>query len=128
MKTIEQTYTMKASIEEVFDAFIKPDIIENWSGSPAEMDDQVGTKFSLWDGTIHGKNLEVIANEKIVQDWYGGDWDAPSTATFLLESSNDGTIVTLIHENVPDEEHDDIDDCWKRYYLGPMKEMFEQSN
>lgn len=128
MKSIKQTYEMKASPEEVFTALTDPTVIEKWSGAPATMDDQTGTEFSLWNGSIHGKNLKVVPNEKLVQDWYSEKWDKPSKATFILESSDEGTLVNLIHENVPDNELDDIDDGWKRYYLGPMKEMFAKQN
>ena len=124
MRSIKQKYEMKASPEEVFTALTDPAVIERWSGASATMDDREGTEWSLWDGSIHGKNLEVVPNEKLVQDWYGGKWDKPSKVTFSLERSDEGTLVNLIHENVPDNEIDDIDDGWIRYYLGPMQEMF----
>jgi len=126
MKTIEQTYEMKASPDEVFDALTNPAVIEKWSGGSALMNDEVGTEFSLWDGSIHGKNVEIISNQKIVQEWYGGEWDRPSKATFTLTAKAEGTTVDLLHENVPDSAYKDIDEGWKKYYLGPMREMFEQ--
>jgi len=126
MKTIEQTYEMNASPDEVFDALTNPTVIEKWSGVSALMNDEVGTEFSLWDGSIHGKNIEIISNQKIVQEWYGGKWDQPSKVTFTLIANAEGTTVDLLHENVPESASRDIDEGWKKYYLGPMREMFDQ--
>ena len=126
MKPIRQTYEMKASVQEVFDALTKPEIIERWSGAPAQMDDKEGTKFKLWNGQIHGTNLEVVPDKKLVQHWYGGKWDKPSKATFNLEENNEGmTTVELIHEDVPDNAYKEINSGWEGYYLGKIKEMFE---
>lgn len=123
MKTIKQTYHIKAPIEEVWQALVDPKIIEKWSGSSAKMDDKVGTKFELWDGDIYGTNTEVIKNKKLVQDWYGGKWDKPSKATFLLKSKDGETDLELVHENVPDDGENDFDDGWKTYYLGEIKKL-----
>lgn len=94
------------------------------------MDDKVGTDFSLWGGDIHGTNREVIdppaGGKKLVQDWYGGDWDKPSKAVFSLKERNGETEISLTNENVPDDEADDIDDGWNRYYLGEIKKYLEK--
>jgi hypothetical protein len=37
------------------------------------------------------------------------------------------TAVHLLHENVPDEEAEAIDDGWERYYFGPLKKLLESS-
>jgi len=124
MKTIKQTYSMKATAKAIFDALTNPEVIEVWSGTPAEMNKIEGEKFSLWGGEIHGTNLEFVENKKIVQEWYGGKWDKPSKVTFTLTEENDETTVELLHEDVPDNSHGSIDDGWRTYYLGPMKEMF----
>lgn len=91
------------------------------------MDDHVGTKFTLWDGDIHGTNLEVVKNKLLTQKWYGGEWEEPSTVTFTLKPSNKYTVIELIHKNVPEEEHDNISKGWKTYYLGPLKKLLENS-
>ena len=44
---IQQTYEMKASIEDVWEALIDPSIIQKWSGDIAMMSDLVGAKFDL---------------------------------------------------------------------------------
>ena len=126
MKTIKQTYHIKAPVEKVWEALVNPKVIKEWSGSSAKMDAKVGSQFELWDGDIHGKNTEVIENEKLVQDWYGGDWDEPSKAIFTLSDREDKTQIDFINENVPDDAAEDIEDGWDRYYLGEIKKLLEK--
>lgn len=127
MKTIKQTYTIAAPITEVWKAFIEPKYINGWGGGPAKMDEKIGTEFTLWGGDIHGKNIEVQKEKKLVQEWYGGDWPQPSRVTFTLTKlSYTQTRVDLLHEDIPDENAGDITDGWKQYYLGAMKKYLEK--
>lgn len=125
MKAIRQTYHIRASIEEVWKGLVDPKYIESWGGGPAKMSDKVGSQFSLWGGDIYGKNIEVIANKKLVQEWFGGKWDKPSIATFALSSKNDQTTIEFTHVDVPESEYKDIEQGWKDYYLGPLKDYLE---
>jgi len=126
MKTIKQSYSINASVENVWQALVDPKIIDKWGGSPAQMNDKVGTKFTLWGGDIYGKNIKVSQNKELVQEWFGGKWEKPSKVTFTLKEKGGKTEVNLLHEDVPDEEANDIDDGWKTYYLGPLKELLEK--
>lgn len=112
-------------MEKVWQALIDPTEIDFWGASPAKMDDKVGTEFSLWDGDIHGKNTEVVENKKLVQEWFGGEWDEPSIATFTLKETDGKTEIELNQTNVPDDEAKEIADGWKQYYLGAIKEYLE---
>jgi len=126
MKTIKQVYKINAPISNVWKALVDPKIIDKWGGGPAQIDEKVGTKFSLWGGDIHGKNIEIVPNKKLVQEWFGGDWKNPSRAIFTLTEIENGTELSLLHEDVPDEEVKEIDEGWKIYYLGPLKKLLEK--
>lgn len=128
MKTITQSYLINAPVEKVWQALVDPACINAWGAGEAQMDDQVGSAFSLWDGDIHGTNTTVVAHKELVQDWYGGDWDQASKVTFTLTTKDNQTELTLLHENVPDSAEKDIDDGWKTYYLGPLKKYVETQN
>lgn len=125
MKAIKQTYHIHAPVEKVWKALVDPQDINEWGGGPVKMSDKVGIEFSLWGGDIHGTNKDVVTNKKLVQEWFGGEWDAPSIVTFVLSVKDDSTEVELIHENVPDSEAKDIEQGWKDYYMGPLKEFVE---
>ena len=125
MKTIVEDYTINAPIEKVWEALVNPKEINAWGGGTAKMNDRPGTKFSLWGGDVYGTNIEVEKFKKLVQEQYGGDWKEPSIVTFKLQKLGNSTKLELLHENVPDEEYEDIDQGWQDYYLGPLKKYLE---
>lgn len=128
MKTLQLSWHIKAPVEKVWKTLVDQSEIDEWGGGPAEMDDQVGTDFELWGGDIHGRNMEVVDNEKLVQQWYGGQWDEPSSVAIHLTSEKGGTTVDLRQENIPDAELEDVESGWEEYYFGPIKEYLEGEN
>jgi len=119
-------YHIRTSKKEVWQALVNPAIIEAWGDGQVVMNDQVGIKFKLWGGDIFGKNLEVITETKLVQEWFGGKWKEASIVTFNLTEDNGLTTVELIHKNIPDNEFEDIKKGWDEYYIGPLKEYLEK--
>lgn len=117
---------MDATPEEVFDALVNPDTIQIWSCDEAKMTAEVGGDFMLWGGQMFGKNLEVLKNKKLVQEWCYDQWDAPSRVTITIRPKGKKTIVGLLHEEVPEKSLKNIAEGWDAYYLGAMKEMFEE--
>lgn len=128
MKSLKQNYLINAKIEKVWDALVDPEIIAKWGGGPAEMNDTEGFKFKLWGGDIFGKNIEVIPEKKLVQEWYAGKWGVPSIVSFNLNEKNNTTILNLVHKNIPDKEFKDIEKGWKEYYILPLKQLVEAKN
>jgi activator of HSP90 ATPase len=126
MPTIKQTYEMNATPEKVFEALVDSEIIQIWSGDEAKMGADVGDSFTLWGGQMFGKNLEVVKNKKLVQEWNYDQWDAPSRVTFTLKPKGKKTIVELLHEDVPEKSLKSIEEGWDQYYLGAMKDMFDE--
>jgi activator of HSP90 ATPase len=125
MKLIKQTYFVNSSLEKVWKALVDPKYVNAWGGGPAKMDDKVGTKFKLWGGDIYGKNVEVLTLKKLKQEWFGGKWEKPSIVTFTLTKENGAVRIDLFQTGVPDNEVEDIEQGWKDYYLGPLKEYLE---
>jgi uncharacterized protein YndB with AHSA1/START domain len=111
----------KARPARVFAAFTDPEKVKRWMG-PGEMkaviaegDLRVGGRYR-WvmqspTGEQHdvgGVYREVVPNEKLVFTWA---WkveppDTPheSLVTVLFKADGDGTLLTLTHENLFDEE------------------------
>ena len=125
MKSIKQTYTIHASVEEVWEALTDPKVIDGWGGGPAKMNEEEGFEFELWGGDVWGKNVEVIKGKLLVQQWFGGKWDKPSIATFKLNPKDNETRIDLTNTDVPDAEFSDIEKGWRDYYLGPLKDYLE---
>jgi len=125
MKTYHKYYKIKATPEEVYNALVKPFAIALWTGAPAQMKEEAGTEFSLWDGDITGTNLEFIKNEKIVQEWEFGDQKEKSIVTINLKQDKLYTNIELTHTNIPDKDMEDMKEGWDNYYFGSLKEFFQ---
>ncbi|MCK9208414.1 MAG: SRPBCC domain-containing protein [Salinivirgaceae bacterium] len=117
---------IEATPEEIFLALTNPFTIELWSDSPAKMDANEGTEFELWDGDICGRNLKVVTNQELVQEWYFDEQSEPSVATIKLHPHKTGTQVEVKHTNVPDEAFKNINDGWHEAYIGAIKRFFEE--
>jgi activator of HSP90 ATPase len=88
------------------------------------MSTTAGSKFSLWDGSIHGVNKE-ISPTRIVQDWQEDNWEIPSSVTFHISPKGTKTVLELRHEGIPDKSFKSISSGWDVYYIGPLKELLE---
>jgi len=126
MKDFKKYYTLPASPEEVYLALTNPNTINLWTGEEAEMSTEPGSEFSLWEGSISGKNLEFEEGKKIVQEWYFGDQAESSIVTIKLHPHKDGTSVELRHTNIPDSDFEDIVEGWDDAYFGSLSDFYSQ--
>lgn len=125
MKTIQQRHLIHATPEEVFAALTNPFTIELWSGFPAVMEPKEGFEFSIFDGDISGRNIRVVENKQLVQEWYFGDNTEESIVTINLKEHQVGTRVMIEHVNIPDESAEEMEEGWNVYYWGAIKEFFK---
>jgi uncharacterized protein YndB with AHSA1/START domain len=111
----------KAPPAKVFAAWVDPAKIKSWMGPgeikivDAEADPRVGGRYRVQmrspggeEHDVGGVYREVIANEKLVFTWA---WkvappDEPhqSLVTVLFKPDGGGTLLTLTHEHLFDEE------------------------
>jgi activator of HSP90 ATPase len=117
---------IEAEPEEIFLALTNPFTIELWSDSPAKMNANEGTEFELWDGDICGKNLKVVPNKELVQEWYFDDLPEPSIVSIKLHVKGTGTSIELKHTNIPEDAYENIKEGWEEYYIGAIKRFFEE--
>lgn len=125
MKDFKKYYLVNATPEEIYMALTNPATIQLWSGEPAEMSAEPGSEFSLWDGSIVGRNLEFEPNKKIVQQWYFGEQEEPSVVTIKLHADKHGTSLELRHTNIPDADYEDIINGWNDVYIGSIQDFFD---
>ena len=124
MKDFKKYYILPAPPEDVYLALTNPLTIQLWSGEKAVMSSVEGSEFSLWDGSIVGKNIAFETNKKIVQHWYFEGEPVDSIVTILLHPHAKGTSVELTHTNIPDEEFEGFADGWDNSYFGSLREFY----
>jgi activator of HSP90 ATPase len=125
MKDFKKYFVITAKPDQVYLALTTEATIQLWSGDKTEMKAEPDTEFSLWDGSIVGKNLEFEPGKKIVQQWYFGEETEPSIVTIKLHPHDQGTSVEVRQTNIPDEEYEDIAEGWTHAYMGALQEFYE---
>jgi activator of HSP90 ATPase len=126
MKDFKKYYIIPATPEYVYLALTNELTIQLWSGEPAQMVAEPGSEFSMWDGSIVGKNLAFEADKLIKQQWYFGEQAEESIVTIKLHPAPQGTSAELRHTNIPDEAYDDIVQGWDTAYFGALQEFYEE--
>lgn len=125
MKDYKSYFIIPALPEEVYLALTVPITLQLWTGEPAEMSTEPGSEFSLWDGSITGKNIAFEQDKKIVQQWYFGDQAEPSIVTIKLHPHKSGTSAELVHTNIPDEAYNDMVEGWQQMYFGSIIRFYQ---
>ena len=125
MKDFKKYYSIPATPDEIYMALTNPITIELWTGETAEMSTEPGSEFSMWDGSITGKNVEFEPGKKIVQQWYFEGESDNSIVTIKLHPDKAGSSVELRHTNIPDTDFDDMVDGWNNSYFGGLIDFFE---
>jgi len=124
MKEFKKYYRLPATPEEVYIALTNPFTIELWTGEQAEMSTEPGAEFSMWGGSIVGKNLEFEENKKIIQQWYFEGQADESIVTIKLHPDGKDTSMEIKHVNIPDEAYKDISEGWSDSYIAALEEFF----
>lgn len=125
------TYTLTSIIpatpQEIYDAWLDSLAHSEMTGGEASMSDEVGAEVSAWGDYIKGRNLELVPGERIVQSWRTEEFTdehEDSIITVMLEETEDGTLLTLVHSNVPDEQRNYEEGGWQSNYFEPMQAYF----
>jgi activator of HSP90 ATPase len=126
LKEFKKYYIITASPEDVYKALTVETTLELWTGDKAEMKAEPGSEFSLWDGSIVGKNLEFEEGKKIVQQWYFGDQPEASIVTIKLHAHDHGTSMEVRQTNIPDSDYNDIAEGWTHSYAAGLIEFYEE--
>jgi uncharacterized protein YndB with AHSA1/START domain len=126
MKDFKKYYIIDAPPEDVYKALTNAATIQLWSGEPAIMEPVEGTEFSLWEGSIEGKNLAFEPSKKIVQEWYFGEQEEASIVTIILHENKGKTSAELRHTNIPDEDFNNITEGWNENYFGSIIDFYTE--
>ena len=126
MKNLKKYYIIAETPEIVYRGLTTETTIMAWTGEQAIMPTEPGAEFSMWDGSISGKILELEEGKKIVQQWYFGDQEEESVVTFKLHPHAKGTSIELTHTNIPEEDFDDMVKGWDKSYFGALQDFYRE--
>lgn len=109
-ETYRQEIDIQASVETVFDYFIKPEMMVRWMGEFARLEAKEGGLFSVdIDGVlIRGQYTRIERPGLIEIAWgeAGNDVMPPGSTRLLivLREKGEGTFLTLTHSGLVPEE------------------------
>jgi activator of HSP90 ATPase len=103
------------------------------TGMAAQLEPREGSAFSLFDGRIEGRQIELVPGDRVVQAWRFGDahpdvWEPGvySIVRFTLTAAGDRTRFVVDHDAIPSEWHEHIEGGYPMFYQQPMNRYFTQ--
>jgi activator of HSP90 ATPase len=123
-EAIRHEVAFKASPQRVYEAIMDDKRFSKVTGGLAtQISRDAGGPFSLFGGQIKGRNVELVANERIVQAWRSEGWDAHvySIASFKLAEQGSGTILVLDHTGFPIGQAEHLATGWKEHYWDSLE-------
>jgi uncharacterized protein (TIGR03086 family) len=127
-KPFEKSVLVPLSADETFALITEPDRLRRWQAITARVDLRAGGdyRWTIVPGhSARGSFTEVEPGRRVVFTWgWEGAADLPpgaSVVTITLEPSAGGTIVTLVHEGLTDEQAASHAEGWN-HYLGRLAE------
>jgi activator of HSP90 ATPase len=84
-----------------------------------------GAYFSLFEGWVEGRQIELVSNERVVQAWRFMNWEPGvySIVRFSLSPKGSGTKLVLDQKAVPAEVHEHVRTNWGGFYFEPMSKL-----
>ncbi len=102
----------------------------NLATNPVEIGAEPGAAFSLFGGYITGRQIELVANQRIVQVWRVGNWPAGKYSLVRFDlaanSAGTGTLLTFDHTSFPAGEADHLAEGWYLNYWNPLTKFLAQ--
>lgn len=133
MESLTLSATIPSTPEQVFDAWVHPELHAQMTGGAANGETGPGGKFTAWDGYITGQFLELERPGRIVMAWRTLDFPkgAPdSRVEISLSAQGEGealaTALTLSHTQIPKGQADQYRGGWAQFYFDPMVAHFSK--
>lgn len=124
--SLHQEIDLQASPRRIYAALLDSKQFAAFSGAAAVIDPAAGGAFSMFDGQITGRNVELVPYERIVQAWRPGSWGPGvySIAKFEFRPQGAQTKVILDHTGFPQGKFAGLDSGWYEHYWNPLKKYF----
>lgn len=126
-KDLKQGAMFKASPHEIYELLMDSKKHSRFTGGKAKISRKVGGRFTAWDGWIEGRNLKLVKDKEIVQEWRGDDWPKGhfSVVKFTLKKAGNNTKLMFSQKGIPEDKYKDISSGWKEFYWEKIKEDLE---
>ena len=127
---IHQEVDLPASPQRVYEALLDSKQFTDFSGGRvAVINRELGGTFSVFDGHIVGRNLELLPGRRIVQAWRVVPWPEGvySIARFELNPQGSGTHIVFDHTGFPTELAEHLASGWQENYWAEMRKYLSSA-
>src|SRR5436190_575103 len=124
--TIHQEINFKVKPQQLYEALLSSKEFSEctkksfnvFTEMSANIDATVGGTFSLFDGHITGRILELVPDQRIVEAWRVIDWPEGvySIAKFELKPQGSGTLLIFDHIGFPEGLKEHLSTGWQQHY------------
>ena len=118
---------LPAPPEAVYSAWLDSEQHTAMTGGYAEIFPGPGARYTVWNGYLWGRTLELEPGRRIVQSWRSLDFDEEDQDSRLevqLDNvSSGGTLITIRHSNLPPAGLG-YRQGWIDHYFTPMERYF----
>jgi len=124
--TIHQEVTIAASPAAIYNTLTDAkDFAKMTGGRAASIATEVGGAFSMFDGHITGRHVELVPGKRIVQAWRAKDWPEGHYSIVRFELTPEGKGAKLVFDQTghPNAETEHLTSGWAKMYWEPMKAM-----
>jgi uncharacterized protein YndB with AHSA1/START domain len=131
MNDVVKKLTVEAPLVKVWDALTSPQALSAWMNDESvQVDLRAGGKYTVFGGDTTGSFTRIEAPRHLEYTWRMAEWSKgwkTSHVSWTLRKQGDGTHITLIHSQFPNEtERNSHDEGWDVYWLKPMKDWLER--
>ncbi|GAB4843770.1 hypothetical protein Ancab_013735 [Ancistrocladus abbreviatus] len=106
-KTIRLTEKFSCRAVDIYEILMDENRWKGFTQSNARISREVGGEFSIFDGSVTGRNVDLQQGKLIVQKWRFGSWPDGiySTVRLTFDEPEPGvTHIKLVQTDVPEED------------------------
>jgi activator of HSP90 ATPase len=98
-----------------------------FSATSATIEPTAGGAFSVFDGHIIGRTVELVPNQRIVQAWRVVDWPAGvySIVRFEFKQQSAGTLLVFDHIGFPQGLKEHLTNGWQQHYWDALTKFLQ---
>jgi activator of HSP90 ATPase len=116
--SLHQEVDFKADPHRIYEILLDSKLFSAFSTEPATISPEAGGAFTLFGGKIEGRNIELVADQRIVQAWRAAYWK-PGVYTivkFEIKSQGSRTRMLLDHTGFSEGLFASLSSGWKEHY------------
>jgi len=124
--TVNAKSDFKCSPDDLYLVLTNQDRTSAFTRSQAKVNGIANGDYSIFDGFITGKFLDLTRPTQIKMEWRQKDWPEGhfSTVTIDLKSGDGCTVLSLAQTGVPKQKKSETEIGWTQKYFSPIKMTF----